>query len=278
MRKNLYLLTVTILLLTVACKADKTKQNDAQISIGHSPSELSKISIQQHILKDSQNEKPKNLRDFYYPIDRLNDTLVYHYKGDASQINDRYVVISREDLDGKSYLHFHSFFEPRNGYFIQYEFLKEEITETGANIIDYKEMQYDTAGQRIVSDASITKGESMLWELEKEAPLIWEYNINNGILPDLSMSSKRTRVYNGDQADVDFEKLIIRSLVIRDSFENTVKNESQDFEDTNDFFQMSCYALGIGKFKFIQNVGGKSVEYTLDKILTFKEWSKLKKK
>jgi len=270
------LLAASLLLFISACKQDSSLQNKA--SSAAESKDKTEISIQSLILKDSQEEKPENLRYFYYPIDRLTEPLVYHYVSDDQQLNDRYVVLTKIEEEGKTFLTIQSFFEPRKGYFIQYEFTKEEINNTGAYIRDYKEFQYDKEGNRLVSSSNISKGESMLWELEKEAPLVWEYDIENKMLPDLKLHSKRTRIYNGDQMDVDLEKLIVRSLLIRDSYENTVKNETQGLEDNNSFLQMSCYALGIGKFNFVQNLGGKTVKYSLSRILTLEEWEALKLK
>lgn len=115
-----------------------------------------------------------NLREYYFPIDDLENTKVYHYVSDETEVEHLYWVFKKSVKNGKTFLMTDSYSMNSSGDFKRIEIINEEINEVGSFVKEYTEFQFDKNGNKFEVSAKLNSECVFKWDMNKGEKIIWE--------------------------------------------------------------------------------------------------------
>ena len=210
--------------------------------------------------------KVDNAMAYYFPIDELRDTKVYHYTPTKGDVSDMYWVLSVYDTLGKTIFNTTAYFETTNNKVRKGEWVKEEITANSSFIHEYMNYFYDNFGNKTRVRSRNTSTILYKNEIEKNTSFIWSYSAIDINSVGVKFEVKKRRTYTGNSSQISFNNQQIDALVFKDEFIiRKIKNET-DVLSVEDFYQYSYYAKGIGLYKYKRFSEDGTFEYQLNHI------------
>jgi len=207
--------------------------------------------------------KVNNAMDYYFPIEDLRDTKVYHYKPTNKANQEMYWVLSVHDTLGKTYMITDAYSKDVNGTAWKLEWMKEEITIDSAVVKDYIRYYYDDSRYITPIRATIQSPTTFRKELNKNSSVIWGYSANDPYSASVKEEMKRKRTYTGNSYETNFNNQKVEALVFKDQFIiRQIKNKDEVLS-VEDFYQYSYYAKGIGLIKYKRFFDESTYEFTL---------------
>lgn len=185
------------------------------------------------------------LKDYYYPVNELEEGLVYLYENEALNNQAEYWLHKTVyDEAGNQYLVSTQY----NLLFNQNQMIREWIVADGSLVKDYRFFQEDsTSGRSIASKATINQNVRFPFKAVKSDSLAYRFNLDFIILPDTSTSYNITidrsfdkflkYSWNGDS----LEAVQIKCKEFR-SMQNNVKGGAFDNESAS----IEIYVKGLG--------------------------------
>lgn len=225
---------------------------------------------------ESTNESTSDYKSYYYPIDDLKDTKIYHYVPDDAGTDHLYWVLTRIKKKDKIFLKTESYTMDSIGSIKQVELIKEELNETGSYVKEYTEFQYSENGDRFEVPAEMDSECVFKWDIEENDIITWSFETENKLYPGYVTRVQRNREYNEKKTTIQFNGKDYDAIVFSDNFEiEYVSSALSDKQEFN-FTQTSYYAKGIGMYQYVRNLQDSQLTYTLDEILSPDEWNELK--
>jgi hypothetical protein len=217
--------------------------------------------------------KSQDLKNYYFPVDSLVTTKVYHYKPDNSKEPHLYWELTAIKNNGKTILTTESYSIDHLDSIRLVEFIIEEITELGANIIGYTEFQYDSKGKQYAVNATIENNEAFKWTFTQNEGIHWNFTAQSKIQTGYSISTSKRRSWLNQTEEVTFNNQKINAEIFSDTFEIIYSNKQLNDNQSFKFSQVSLYAENIGMFRYTRKFqSNKQITYTLVEMLSKEEW------
>jgi len=203
-----------------------------------------------------------SLKEYYYPISAKPTTKIYKYVDKQDSTNVEYWKVTylpeRNELQTISY----------DSKFNIYNRFYEKITENGAELISYYDMETIESGRLIEIKSKVIDKDVYKWYSDKEYSYSVKYTNKYG-----RFDFKKTREQKG------LEKINVKGkeyLVAK--FKDSYIIYSIDHDTEYRFYQDTYYAKNIGMVKYKRNIPleHRIVELELSEILTEKEFESIK--
>lgn len=218
----------------------------------------------------------RDYKSYYYPIDDLKNTKIYHYVSDDAGTAHLYWVLTSFEEKGKVFFATDSYTMDSLGILKQVEIIKEELNDIGSYVKEYTEFQYNDKGNRFEAPAVLDNECVFKWYMNDNDVITWSFETENKLYPSYITRVQRNREYNDETAKVQFNGKDYDAIVFADSFKiEYISSALGDKQEIN-FTQTSYYAKGIGLYQFVRNLQELPMTYTLDEILSLDEWNELK--
>ena len=231
---------------------------------------------------DSSSESTKisdiNLEEYYFPIDDLENTKVYHYVSDETEVKHLYWVLKKSVKNGKTFLITDSYSMNSSGEFKRIEIINEEINEAGSFVKEYTKFQFDKNGNKFEVSAKLQSECVFKWDMNKGEKIIWEFETENKLYPGYITNVEKKREYIKETTIIKFNDKEYDAIVFSDNFKVKQSNSTFNKSIISNFTQTSYYAKGIGMYQYVRKFPDGQVTYTLNKILSKGQWNDLKKK
>lgn len=204
------------------------------------------------------NDAKRNIRSFYFPIENLNEGLVYEYRSaEADSLAPFYMYYRTIKNDSQTFLvAMHYDFE-----FIPRQLAREEIIDNGVLLTECFLFEDDTTGKQIQIPVLVESGSVFPFEV-RDSGGVFLYKIKWQEPSDTSIFTRlvRNRRYLGDTSFV-YKNKSYPSVIFE--VKELAENYNEGFLE-HEFSGMEIYAQNIGLVSFKKVISDDlKMEYSL---------------
>lgn len=184
------------------------------------------------------DSKSDSLKEFYFPINELEEGLVYEFAPLDGKSSVDYYFMKSFDLDTAVYLTAQIY----NEDFVVQQFSREEIVQNGVLQLDNYIYETDSLGKQTRVDGQVLSGNAFPFSTDTTTVFLmkikWVYNVT----PESSVTLIRNRRYQGETTypykgtDQECIKVGVHELL------NSTENGDLEIQ----YFGEEIYAKGIG--------------------------------
>jgi hypothetical protein len=235
------------------------------------------ISSLLHSCSLSDNEKTyEGLKGYYFPIDSINPTKVYHYRSKKDS-TDLFWELTTQRRENKTFLFTKAYSYNAKGEIVVLEELKEEINDKGAYLkkyVQYEHVGFDTLYKL---NSTILETSVMLWEPKYEESISWSLSNESKQYENIIRFISKDRTLINSSEMIEFKGQTFKAVKFGDVYKTVFTNKvNGKVENINEFHQDSYYAENIGLYKYSRRFNdNSSVTFTLQDIFTLKEWQEI---
>lgn len=226
--------------------------------------------------EETLSNEQTNFKSYYYPLESLKRSKVYHFLPDNKNDSELFWVLSLKKENNKTYLLTDSYAKDSLGNLSHIEVIKEEINDDGAFVKEYVEIQHATNGQIFNSLAVMESEGVFLWNLNKNDEIIWKFKTENKIDARYVIETSRKRKFIGKSLSIEFDNKKVPTIEFNDNFKISYIRKFNKQRDDFNFTQTSYYAKGIGLYKYTRVFEKSQITYTLSEIISLAEFKKMK--
>lgn len=213
-----------------------------------------------------------SIKAYYFPIEKLDEPLVYVYEEPKSK-EQLIWELSSEAGHGDTLFTTISYYKDSLALKVIEE-VYESIGKKGATIIRYRVNKQNVWGEPELIESEIKENIAYKWYQRIGGKITWISIANLQLEYEIQETTKRTRELKGVDAEIVFNDKKHKAITFHDSFE--IIYSSPSYQDTLRFEQKSTYAEGIGMYGYERVFDdGDKVNYFLKDIYTKDKWIKV---
>lgn len=215
------------------------------------PSKLFKICLLQAFILCSVLTYGQNLKKYYYPIQKLKTTKVYHYECKEDKKEDQYWVLTydakKKELETLVY----------NADFQKLEDFTERLEKDGSYAKSFFLIEKKIAKPTIIADSLVYHWKDTTaftfkvhWPEEGQAPTLY-----------------KTRKFLQKET-IKIKDKKYKTVKFHDHFKFDIPEREKPYE----FDELAYYAKGMGLLKFVRTYPDRNRTHHLKSILSKEEW------
>lgn len=213
----------------------------------------------------AQTDDTRSLRPYFFPYENFFKPQIYKYVDKNNPNNVHYWHMETNVVANDTILTTKGYDKGLN----QMELFREKIGTEGSTLLEYTMIQ-----GTLVTKSEAVDVEVYHWQNSKDNKIKWSVTYQSQYGHEYF---SKTRAFISVVENKTFKNISYPSIQFKDTFIHSIKNK--DSSDSYEFYQYNYYSKGLGTIEYKRFLpDGAIFHYCLNKVLTEKEWNKLKKK